>query len=186
MPLAAPKTEATGWVPTPALACGGATPGDPGYPCRSRPDDIDGDGFSDSTDTAPTLWNPSQNFVGPDSDGDGIAEAEDNCPLTANADQLDLDGDGQGNVCDADADGDFLPDEFETGTGVFADETDTGTDPENPDSDGDGILDGAEVIVGMDPNVADPPAVPLLGPVAIGTLALLVAAGGFGRLRRRH
>ena len=48
--------------------------------------------------------------------------------------------------CDADTDGDALPDCVETGTGVFVDVTDTGTDPANPDTDGDGLADGDEVV----------------------------------------
>jgi hypothetical protein len=44
-----------------------------------------------------------------------------------------------------DRDGDGLPDSVETGTGVYVDETDTGTDPDNPDTDGDGLKDEYEV-----------------------------------------
>lgn len=44
-----------------------------------------------------------------------------------------------------DTDGDGLPDDVETNTGTFASEADTGTDPNNPDSDGDGLRDGEEV-----------------------------------------
>jgi len=52
-------------------------------------------------------------------------------------------------VCSAapmDSDGDGLVDEVETNTGVFNDASDTGTDPSNPDTDGDGINDGDEVL----------------------------------------
>ena len=48
----------------------------------------------------------------------------------------DIDGDGAGNECDADDDGDGLDDTVEA---------DHGTDPSNPDTDGDGLLDGADV-----------------------------------------
>jgi hypothetical protein len=47
--------------------------------------------------------------------------------------------------CAEDADGDGLANCVETGTGVYAGPTDTGTDPRNPDTDGDGLLDGEEV-----------------------------------------
>ncbi len=45
-----------------------------------------------------------------------------------------------------DADGDRLGDSVETNTGVFLDVGDTGTDPNNPDTDGDAISDGDEVL----------------------------------------
>lgn len=52
-----------------------------------------------------------------------------------------------------DADGDRLPDCVETHTGVFLSPLDTGTDPDNPDTDGDAINDGDEVlgtVLGLD------------------------------------
>ncbi|MEM9257635.1 MAG: hypothetical protein AAGA91_19520 [Pseudomonadota bacterium] len=54
-----------------------------------------------------------------------------------------------------DTDEDGLFDDVETNTGVFVDENDTGTDPNNPDSDGDGLLDGAELTFGTDPTDTD-------------------------------
>lgn len=45
-----------------------------------------------------------------------------------------------------DSDNDRLFDCVETNTGVFVDSEDTGTDPNNPDTDGDGLLDGDEVL----------------------------------------
>jgi len=50
-----------------------------------------------------------------------------------------------------DADRDGLADSVETDTGSFVSETDTGTDPNNPDTDGDGLLDGDE-IYDLDPD----------------------------------
>jgi hypothetical protein len=47
--------------------------------------------------------------------------------------------------CSEDADSDGLADCVETNTGIFVSATDTGTDPHNPDTDGDGLLDGEEV-----------------------------------------
>ncbi|MCI0589419.1 MAG: MSCRAMM family adhesin SdrC [Planctomycetes bacterium] len=58
---------------------------------------------------------------------------------------------------DSDADG--LADGVETGTGVFVDASDTGTDPANPDTDMDGLLDGQEVDLasgGTCPNPLNP------------------------------
>jgi hypothetical protein len=46
----------------------------------------------------------------------------------------------------ADRDGDRLADSVETGTGVFVGPGNTGTSPDSPDSDGDGLADGDEVL----------------------------------------
>ncbi|MDB4407078.1 hypothetical protein N9173_00810 [bacterium] len=50
-----------------------------------------------------------------------------------------------------DSDGDGLDDSVETNTGVYVDENDTGTDPNNPDTDGDFLKDGLEVSRGLSP-----------------------------------
>ena len=54
-----------------------------------------------------------------------------------------------------DSDGDGLFDYVETGTGTFVSLEDTGTDPNNPDSDGDTINDKAEILLGLNPNNID-------------------------------
>jgi hypothetical protein len=87
-----------------------------------------------------------------------------------------------------DADGDGLLDVYETGTGVFVSATDTGTDPLTPDTDGDGVPDGTEVLVGTDPNdpfdfAAPVPSLPGWGVAALAGL-LLAAAARF-RVSRR-
>jgi hypothetical protein len=51
---------------------------------------------------------------------------------------------------DADSDGDRLPDQAETNTGVFVDVADTGTNPNVADTDGDGIRDGDEALGTLD------------------------------------
>ena len=50
-----------------------------------------------------------------------------------------------------DSDDDDLADVVETDTGVYVGAWDTGTDPGDPDSDGDGYSDGDEVEAGTDP-----------------------------------
>jgi len=45
-----------------------------------------------------------------------------------------------------DSDGDRLPDSAETNTGIYVDQNNTGTDPNNADTDGDRIKDGDEVL----------------------------------------
>jgi hypothetical protein len=52
--------------------------------------------------------------------------------------------------CALDSDGDGLPDCVETNTGVFVDLNNTGTDPFNADTDGDGLSDGDEVLGTLD------------------------------------
>ena len=49
-------------------------------------------------------------------------------------------------VAGTDSDGDRLDDCVETNTGVFLSANDTGTDPNNPDTDGDSIDDGDETL----------------------------------------
>jgi len=68
-----------------------------------------------------------------DPDGDGAAYLADNCLGVANPDQLDTDNDGMGNACDDDDDGDGFSD---------TDEAIAGSDPLDPDTDNDGLLDG--------------------------------------------
>lgn len=115
-----------------------------------------------------------------DSDGDGIDDAFDNCPNTANADQKDFDSDGIGDACDPDIDNDGIPNSYETAHGLdpynAADalldpdndglnnlaEYQHGTDINNPDTDGDGMNDGAEVAAGRNPTVNEPAVLLLL------------------------
>lgn len=52
--------------------------------------------------------------------------------------------------CELDSDADTLPDCAETATGRFVSTSDTGTDPRNRDTDGDGLSDGIEVMGTLD------------------------------------
>jgi len=54
-----------------------------------------------------------------------------------------------------DLDGDGIPNAYETNTGTYVSPTDTGSDPNDADSDDDGLNDGAEVELGTDPNNED-------------------------------
>ena len=56
-----------------------------------------------------------------------------------------LDGDGICDALDPDMDGDGLLNNVETDTGFYNNSADTGTDPANADTDGDGVCDGPEV-----------------------------------------
>lgn len=55
-------------------------------------------------------------------------------------------------IIDADNDNDGLANSVETNTGTFNGATNTGTDPNDPDSDDDTFSDGNEVAFGTDPN----------------------------------
>ncbi|MDI6858465.1 MAG: FG-GAP-like repeat-containing protein [Dehalococcoidia bacterium] len=131
--------------------------------------DVSGDGQDDFIAGAPwsdvgTSLDAGEAFVflaEPDADGDTVSDDEDNCPLVFNPDQANtllgrIDNgpvvpgddvtnpyeDRVGDACDDDADNDLLPD---------ADEAAHSTNPALRDSDGDRVIDGAEVLLGSDP-----------------------------------
>lgn len=75
--------------------------------------DTDGDGAGDNSDE--------------DDDNDGVPDTHDDLPLNPN-ETIDTDKDGIGNIADPDDDNDQITD---------TEEENTGTDPLNPDTDGD-------------------------------------------------
>ena len=125
--------------------------------------DIDGDGVNNADDAFP--FNPDESI---DNDRDGVGA---NLDVDDNNDEewRDFDGDGIGDVADTDDDNDGMPDVWETEHGLnpydssdaatHADndllnnlnEYQNGTDPNNPDTDNDNILDGPEVDNALDP-----------------------------------
>ncbi len=87
-------------------------------------DDSDGDGFKDKFEMengySPTSAGSKPDPNNADSDGDGLSDGVETIYGT--------------DPYNADTDGDGLPDVIETNSGVFVSLTDTGTDPNNPDS----------------------------------------------------
>ena len=142
------------------------------------PDDPGCGKFTDTTETQASLICDD----GVDNDGDTLIDFPDDPECTS----------PEGTTEDGDTDGDGVLDIYETGTGVFVSETDTGTDPNVFDTDGDGWGDGAEVAAGANPNDASsiPRTVPALGPWAwLLTVGGILAGGGIrrerlGRVRR--
>lgn len=112
-----------------------------------------------------------------DRDEDTVFDGNDNCSALDNLDQLNFDGDTEGDACDADDDNDQLTDEQELLLGTLV---------LNPDTDGDGFIDGVEVEQGSNPlDAASTPetiSVPLL-PWAVGLLLMLLT--GAVRFNRR-
>ncbi len=90
-----------------------------------------------------------------DDDRDSVSDATDNCRTASNADQADTDHDGQGNACDTDDDNDGLSD---------AAEVERATDPQNPDSDGDGVNDKTDAAPTNAATSTVPVAVPTVSP----------------------
>ncbi len=101
--------------------------------------DSDGDGIVDSKDKCPTVYGTIDGC--PDSDGDGVADNVDKCPEVAGT----VDGCPEIDMSGVDSDKDGLPDALEAKIG---------TNPNNPDSDGDGLNDGEEYLGVDSPNTA--------------------------------
>ncbi len=107
-------------------------------------EDSDSDGMPNQL---PLDYNPLGGLTeDSDDDGDGFSDAvESDCvsdALDADSAPSDLDGDSICDALDDDIDGDGLLNDDETNTSTYVDENDTGTDPRNADTDGDGVCDG--------------------------------------------
>ena len=100
-------------------------------------DDTDNDGIIDGRDSNPL--DPGNNSNSDDSDGDGIPDSidpDDDNDGYSDEVEIGLGTDpNDSNETPSDQDSDFIPDELEE---------DFNTDPNNPDTDGDGILDGQD------------------------------------------
>lgn len=107
--------------------------------------DTDSDSVGDKTDNCPLFTNTNQkntdgdskgDVCDPDDDNDNVADGSDNCSLVINTNQANNEQDSEGDACDLDDDNDNLSD---------TEEVPLKTDPFNPDTDGDGLIDGEEV-----------------------------------------
>ena len=86
-----------------------------------------------------------------DQDGDGIPDFKDNCPTVANKDQVDADQDGWGDVCHDPCDDTPLdpscslpPDFDQDGVDNIVDNCPEVANPDQKDSDGDGVGDACQ------------------------------------------
>jgi hypothetical protein len=116
-------------------------------------DDSDNDGVIDINDAFPA--DPAEWL---DTDADGVGDNGDNCPDISNSEQTNLDGDAFGDACDDDRDGDGRantndafpddPNEWQDtdtdGIGDNGDNCPTVANPEQTDSNNDGIGDLCE------------------------------------------
>ena len=131
--------------------------------------DTDGDGVIDGEDDFPLDAESSEDTDGdgipdaidPDDDNDGVNDLDDAFPKDP-SETTDTDGDGVGNNVDFDDDNDGYSDESEIAGGSNPADSNSvpedadqdflsdamevilGTDPNNPDTDGDGIIDGQD------------------------------------------
>lgn len=116
--------------------------------------DTDKDGISDLKDIDADndgLSNEEEQKIGTnsliaDTDGDGVNDKIDAFPKDK-TETVDTDNDGLGDNKDLDDDGDGILDNEEIYT--------YGTNPQNPDTDGDSISDKKEIDQGTDPKKAD-------------------------------
>ena len=129
--------------------------------------------------------------AGKDQDGDGLTNLQE-FQLGTAPDRADTDGDGVSDSAElnrvggatdplrADTDQDGLRDGVETGTGVFVNANNTGSNPLVADTDGDTFLDGLEVLYASDPNNVN--SVPNFSAPLINLDATTLPIGAIGSL----
>lgn len=155
------------------------------YGTDPRNPDTDGDGFSDGREVASNFNPLGEGRL--DSDGDGLSDTEER-RYRSDPNNADSDGDrlsdgvevneygSNPTLVDTDRDGFDDGDEVDAGFDptqkgarlnladrdedelTLEQEEGIGTDPENPDTDGDGFNDGTELRLGLDPTNSDPEA----------------------------
>ncbi len=130
--------------------------------------DDDNDGIIDGADKCPLMPDPDQadtdgdgngDICDPDDDGDGVSDGSDLCPGLASTDNKNTDGDTMANPCDPDDDNDGAADENDCApldsTKSAVGECVLVSTPQ--DSDGDGILNTADLCPGITaPDNSDP------------------------------
>ncbi len=118
---------------------------DPNVPDLDSDEDGLLDGWEDYYDFDPVVANDPDG----DSDGDGFSDLDEYEAMTDPTDP-NVNPENRPVLHPEDSDHDGLPDVIEA-AGEGEDEGKFGTDPDNPDSDGDGVKDGWEVYHGLDP-----------------------------------
>lgn len=150
--------ETGGTVSIPGMTCGAESGGT--VICSGTAADIGDDPDITTTDPVGNSTTATGNFtIDPDTDGDGVNDVDepgdtdgDGIPDAQESFLVDTDGDGTNDQLDPANNDPCIPSTLGAGCTVDSDndgitdpdEVALGTDPNNPDTDGDGIVDGVE------------------------------------------